>query len=83
MPFGLLELYIELEDGRVNCKMCFLKIIKLLQLRRLISNLFQSMIVDGKYEFLKMLCPALKKGKLEIFLVLYNECLTGIKLKRY
>ena len=83
MPFGLSELYIELEDGRVNCKMCFLKINRLLELRRLISNLFQLMIVDGKNEFLKMLCPALKKGKLEIFLVLYNEYLTGIKLKRY
>ena len=50
---------------------------------RLISNLFHSMIVSGKKEFFKKLCFVLKKGKLETFLVVYNECLKGIKLKRY
>ena len=67
----------------MNCKMCFLKINKLLEFRELISNLFHLMIADGNKEFFKKLCFVLKKGKLEKFLVLYNECLTGIKLKRY
>ena len=56
----------------MNYKMCFLKINKVLEL-----------IIDGKKEFLEKLCFVLKKGKLEIFLELYNSCLTGIKSKRY
>ena len=65
-----------------ECKMCFLKINRLLELRRLISNLFHSVIVDEK-NFLKKLRFLLKKGKLETFLVVYNKCLTEIKLRSY
>ena len=83
MTFGLRELCTEFEDRRMNCKMYFLKINGLLEFRRLVSNLFHSMIVDGKKEFLKKLCFVFKKGKVETFLVVHNECLTEIKLKRY
>ena len=38
-PFVLWELYTELEDSRMSYKMCFLKINRLLALRRLIFNL--------------------------------------------
>ena len=65
-------MHTEFEDGRMNCTMCSLKINnKLLDWRRLMYNLFHSMIVDEKKEFLKKLCFVLKKGKLETFLVLY------------
>ena len=37
---------------------------RLRELRRLVSNLFHSMIVDGKKEFLKKPCFLLKKDKL-------------------
>ena len=74
MPFGLCELNTQFEDGRVNYKMSFLKINKLLEYCGLMSDLFHLMIVDGKKEFLKKLCLGLKKG-LETFLVVYNECL--------
>ena len=67
----------------MNCKICFLKIKRFLELRWLISNLFHSVIVDGKKELLKKLCFVLKKDKLETFLGVHNEYLTGIKLKRY
>ena len=50
-PFGLRKLYTEFEDGCMNCKMRSLKINRFLKLRRLISNLFHSMIVDGKKDF--------------------------------
>ena len=40
------------------------------------------MIIDCKKEFFKKaVFFVLKKDKLEAFLVLYNECLTGIKWK--
>ena len=44
MPFGLLEF----EDACTNCKMCFLKINRLLKLKKLISNFFLSVIIDGE-----------------------------------
>ena len=52
--------------------------LKLLHFRRLTSNLFHSVIVDGKKEFLKNLCLLLKQGILSEFL---GECviLAGIK----
>ena len=51
----------------MSCKMCFLKRNRLLELGRLTSNLFHSMIVDGKGVFKKaVLC--VKKGKLGPFL---------------
>ena len=84
MAIELRELYTEFEDVRMNYNVCFLKINRLLDLKRLISNLFHSMIVDGKEEALKMLSFVLKKkGKLETLLAICNKCLTGIKLKRY
>ena len=59
--FRIVRVYSEFEDGRMNHKMCFLKINRFLELRSLISNLFHSMIVDEKKEFLKKLCFVLKK----------------------
>ena len=76
------ELSIEFEDGRINYKTCLLKIEKLLELQRIISNLLHSMMVDGKKEVFKKLCFVLKKKKLDTLLVVCNECFTGIKLKR-
>ena len=61
MAIELRELYTEFEDVRMNYNVCFLKINRLLDLKRLISNLFHSMIVDGKEEALKMLSFVLKK----------------------
>ena len=46
------------------------------------SNLFYSLIVDGKNEFLQKLWFALKRGMFNAFLVEHNVRLTGITLKR-
>ena len=47
------------------------------------SNLFHSMIVDRKNEFLKKIWFALKSRMLSAFLVEYNVPPKRIKLKRY
>ena len=60
----------------------FLKINRFLELRRLIFNLFHWMIVDEKNSFLKRSSLCKIGGKWVTFLVLCNESLTGIKLKR-
>ena len=47
------------------------------------SRLFDSIMVDGKKEFLKKMCFVLTMGMLCIFRAEYNERLVGIKLNRY
>ena len=60
-----------------------MKTTKHFELRRVGSKLFQSMIVEGKKEFLKRLCLILKQGMLSTFLVAYAYVFSGISLKRY
>ena len=47
------------------------------------SNLLHSMIVDEKKRIFKKQSFVLKKGKLETFLVVFDECLMEIKLNSY
>ena len=61
-PFVLWELYTEFEDSGMSYKMCFLKINRLLALRRLIFNLIEPMIVDGAKKFKKKLRFVIEKG---------------------
>ena len=67
----------------MNLRILVLKSGKLTAFLRPGSNLFYSMIVDGKNEFLKELWFVLRRGMFSAFLVGYNVRLTGIKLKRY
>ena len=67
----------------MNLRMLVLKSNKLSAFLRPQSNLFHSMIVDVKNEFLKKLWFVLRRGTFSAFLVGYNVVLTGIKLKRY
>ena len=67
----------------MNLRMLVFKNDKLSALLRPGSNLFHSMIVDGKNEVLKKLWSALRRGIFSTFLVGYNVGLIGIKLKRY
>ena len=67
----------------MNVRMLVLKSNKLSAFLRPRSNLFHSMIVDGKNEFLQKLWFVLRRGTFSAFLVGYNVGLTGIKLKRY
>ena len=67
----------------MNLRMLVLKYDKLSAFLRPGSNLFHSMIVDGKNEFLKKLWFVLRRGMFSTFLVGYNISLIGINLKRY
>ena len=60
-----------------------MKTTKHFEFRSVGSKLFQSMIVEGKKEFLKRLCLILKQGMLSTFLVAYAYVFSGISLKRY
>ena len=60
-----------------------MKTTKHFEFRRVGSKLFQSMIVEGKKEFLKRLCLILKQEMLSTFLVAYAYVFSGISLKRY
>ena len=59
-----------------------LKILSVSELRMLESNLFHSIMVDGKYEFLKNWCFTLIWGILSAFLVLYGQFDCGIISKK-
>ena len=61
----------------------FLKSAKLFEFLSVRSELFHSMIVEGKKEFLKKLCLILKQGMLSTFLVAYAWVFSGISLQRY
>ena len=54
-PLRLWQLKTLLPEGRLNFKRLFLKIFKLSELRIFRSNLFDSMIAEGKKEFRKRL----------------------------
>ena len=70
--------------ARKNCKMLFLKRVKLSELLMLLSRLFNSNTVDGKYELLKKVCLTLNRGMLSIlFLVLYAVLVVEILSNRY
>ena len=47
------------------------------------SKFFHSIMINGKKEIMKKLYFVFRKVMLCIFPVEYNECLIGIKLKRY
>ena len=69
--------------GLMNLSIFDLKILSVSELRMLESNLFHSVMVDGKYEFLKNWCFTLIWGILSAFLVLYGQFDCGIISKRY
>ena len=69
---GLWQLKVLLGVGRMNCKLLFLKRMKLLELLMLLSRFFHSIPLERKDEFLKKACLTLKLGMFSIlFLVLY------------
>ena len=82
-PLGLWQLKMLFGDGRMNCNIFFLKIEKLSEFLILLSRLFHSVTMDGKYEFLKKVCLTLNWGILSMFLVLYVLLTVEILLKRY
>ena len=81
-PLGLWQLKIEFEDGLINFKILFLKAEKVLEFLIFKSKLFHSMTVDGKKEFIKKICLSLKRGILQLILVLYAWLTLGSILER-
>ena len=78
IPIELWQLKFLLGVGRMNCKLPFLKRAEFSALLILLSTLLHSITVDGKNEFLKKVCLALKRGILSIlFHVLYTVLLVG------
>ena len=69
--FAIITIKSLLGEGLRNFKILFLKITKLFELRRVGSNLFHLMIVEGKKEPLKKFCLILKQRMLSTFLVVY------------
>ena len=67
----------------MNLRILVLKSDKLSAFLKPGYNLFHSMIVNGKNEFLKKLWFVLRRGMFSEFLVGCNVRLTRIKLKRY
>ena len=70
IPLQLWQLKTLFGDGLINFNKFFLKTLRLAALRRLGSNLFHSITVDGKKEFLKKLYLVWKRVILSVFLVL-------------
>ena len=84
IPIGLWQLKVLLGVGCMNCKMFFLKRVRLSELLVLLSRLFHSITVEWKNEFLKRVCLTLNLGMLPIlFLVLYAVLVLRILSKRY
>ena len=84
IPVGFWQLKVLLGVGRMNCKMLFLKRVRLSELFILLSRLFHLITKDGKKEFLKKICLRLNLGMLPIlFLVLYAVLVVGIFSMRY
>ena len=79
-PLGLWLLKTLLANALINLKVLFLKILILLELLIFRSRLFRSIneIVDGKKEFLKMLCFLLKKGIFAYFWYCIQSFLKGL-----
>ena len=53
IPIGSWQLKVLLGVGRINCKIFFLKRVRLSELLIILSRLFHSIIVDGKNDVLK------------------------------
>ena len=70
-------------DGCINFNIFFLKTEKLSEFPIVLSRLFHSVTIDGKYEFLKKVCLTLSWGILSMCLVLYELLTVGILLNRY
>ena len=70
IPSQLWQLNSLFGDGLINFNKFFLKVLRLVTLRRLGSNLFHAMTVDGKKEFLNNLCLVSKRVILSASLVL-------------
>ena len=67
----------------MNFSIFFLKIEKLSEFLILLSRLFLSVTMDGKYEFMKKVCLKLNLGILSMFLVLYILLTVAIILNGY
>ena len=70
IPLQLWKLNTLFVDGLINVNKLFLKTLRPAALRRLGSNLFHSIAVDGKREFLKKLCFVWNGVILFVFLIL-------------
>ena len=77
-PIGLWQPKLPFAVGFMNLRIFILKVLSVSELRMLESNLFHSIIVDQKYEFLKNWCFTLILGILSAFLVLYRQFDRGI-----
>ena len=84
IPIGSWQLKVLLGVGRINCKIFFLKRVKLSELLILLSRLFHSITVDGKNDVLKKVSLTLNRRMLSILLlVLYAVLVVGILSNRY
>ena len=68
--------------GLMNLRIFYLKILSVSELRMLESNFFHSIMVDGKYEFLKNWCSSLIWGIFYAFLVLDWQFACGIMSRK-
>ena len=76
----------QFEDGLINFKILLLKAEKVLEFLIFKFQLFRSMTVDEKIEFLKELCVVMKLLLMEMLLlvlVLYALLTLGSILKKY
>ena len=84
IPIGSWQLKVQLGVGRINCKIFFLKRVKLSELLILLSRLFHSITVDGKNDVLKKVSLTLNRRMLSILLlVLYAVLVVEILSNRY
>ena len=74
---------IEFEDSLINFKILFLKAEKVIEFLIFNSNLFHSVAVDGKKEFIEKSCLPLKREIFSLIPVLYVLLTLGSILKRY
>ena len=84
IPIGSWQLKVLLGVGRMNCKIFFLKRVKLSELLILLSRLFHSITVDGKNDVLEKVSLTLKRRMLSILLLVpYAVLVVGISSNRY
>ena len=70
-PLGIWHSKTLLPERRMNFKRVFLNIFKLYELRMFWSNLFHSIIAEGKEGILKKSCFNLNRGTLLVFVILF------------
>ena len=80
IPLLLKQLYVIQGEGLINCRILFLKVLRLFELFIDVSRLFHSIITDVKKEFLKKLCLKWKQGILLDDLVMRKLVCRSIKL---